>query len=64
MTRIELTRDEYEQQTGFKPDKHSVGACLYRRRNGRDELIAEYVFTDGSEMDELERLGRLVDQRG
>jgi hypothetical protein len=63
MKRIELTRDEYSRQTGFKPDKHSVGACLYKRRNGKDELICEYVFTDGSEMDELERIGRLVDPR-
>jgi hypothetical protein len=60
MKRIELTRDEYSRQTGFKPDKHSVGACLY---NGKGELICEYVFTDGSEMDELERIGRLIDPR-
>ena len=61
--RIEITREQYERQIGFKPDKHSIGVCMYRRRNGKDELVCEYVFMDGSEMDDIERLGRLIDPR-
>lgn len=61
--RIELTREEYERKTGLKPDPYSVGAVCYRRWRGKDELVCEYVFTNGCEMDELERIGRLVDPR-
>jgi hypothetical protein len=61
--RVEITRAEYERRTGYKPDKYSVGAWMYRRVKGKDELVLEYVFVDGSEMDELERIGRMVDPR-
>jgi hypothetical protein len=36
---------------------------MYRRVKGVDILLLEYIFTDGCEMDDLERIGRLVDPR-
>jgi hypothetical protein len=64
MTRIELTRAEFEESFGFKPNPSSLGMQLYW--NGANVPCAEYIFTDDAlpcesplEVAELERMYRL-----
>jgi len=59
--RIELTREEYRKKTGITPQPDSIGAIFCNA--ARDRVLIEFVFKDGSERDDLERLGRLVDPR-
>jgi hypothetical protein len=41
--RIEITRIEFEQQWGLKPDPDTIGTCFY---SDSGTLLREYVFVD------------------
>jgi len=72
MQRIEITRAEFEERYGFKPDPSSLGVIFAGGIAGGKEMppVMEYVFSDEAlpcesplEVKELERLYRLEDPR-
>ncbi len=64
MERIEITRAEFEERFGIKPDASIIGFCFVAE--DRKTILEEFVFTDEAasvaddpEVAELERLYKL-----